>query len=297
MAGQSVHERLRRLEYPLRARKWTESELAELRKLAGTTSISEIAHKLGRPYSGVALKISRLGLAHTPTSYRRQKKIPRGSGYTKEATKRWLKELEEHEGSLRQFVQARGLSIDLFVTALQRYQPEFWDQFSQEHGLEPQSCAYCGLTYYPMTARQKTCSRKCQADKRRDEQYFGGKRRQALGLLDKTCQLCLRQVEKGLSAHHLLGKENDPDNNYLVALCPGCHQLVGILGGRKFAEDPSAWERLIVFVLNRRLADREGPYVGAEAYVELDWLSPDDVTDEDKDQEPFSNEDRIRITK
>jgi len=57
-------------------------------------------------------------------------------------------------------------------------------------------------------------------------EYFGGNRLNTIGLISKTCQLCMRKVEKGLSSHHIIGKEKDPENQYLIALCSGCHKLV-----------------------------------------------------------------------
>lgn len=280
MSGQAVHERLRAAGHPMLRMKWSNPELDELRRLVGTTSISEIAAALGRPYAGVAIKISRLGLSHHPAVYHRLKKIPKGSGYTKEKTLKWIKELKAHEGSLRAFCTTRGLSIDMLVNAIQIYGGDFWDDYSSRKGApEPETCAYCEAPFYPMNARQKTCSRKCQGARLRDEKYFGGKRKQAIGLLDGECQMCLRQVETGLSAHHLIGKENDPENDYLVALCRGCHQIVGQLAGRKFADDKVAWERLIIFVMSRRLADKGGEFVGVEATVDLDWLTEAEVLD------------------
>jgi hypothetical protein len=50
----------------------------------------------------------------------------------------------------------------------------------------------------------------------------------------------------------MIGKENDPNNDWLIALCPGCHQIVTILGGRNFAGTPEVWESLIQLVLIRK---------------------------------------------
>ena len=84
-----------------------------------------------------------------------------------------------------------------------------------------------------------------------------------------------------LSAHHVLGKANDPSNEYLVALCAGCHHLVGMLAGRTFAESPQGWENLINLVLSRRLADRnrdrKSAYFGVHACVDLEWLTREDL--------------------
>ena len=50
----------------------------------------------------------------------------------------------------------------------------------------------------------------------------------------------------------MLGKENDPDNQHLIALCSGCHHIVTIVAGRRFAATPEAWEVLIQLVLIRK---------------------------------------------
>jgi hypothetical protein len=50
----------------------------------------------------------------------------------------------------------------------------------------------------------------------------------------------------------VLGKENDPLNDVLIALCQGCHQIVTLLGARTFTDDPRAWEALISLAWMRR---------------------------------------------
>jgi len=110
-------------------------------------------------------------------------------------------------------------------------------------------CLNCGD---PITKNKKYCSTKCGNSYRVDQSYFGGKRNTTIGLAEKTCQVCNRKNVKGLSSHHVIGKENDADNDYLIALCRGCHQLVTILGRRKF--DVSIWEKLIKLVTLRKQA-------------------------------------------
>jgi hypothetical protein len=93
-----------------------------------------------------------------------------------------------------------------------------------------------------------------------------------------------------LSAHHVLGKGNDPDNAYLIALCSGCHQIVGILAGRLFAEQEQGWENLINLVLSRRLADKNRQdgraFVAVHTCVDLDWLTAGDL--ESMDPETYA---------
>jgi len=108
-------------------------------------------------------------------------------------------------------------------------------------------CLNCGAV---LKKKQKYCSTKCGNAYRINQTYFGGKRDTTIGLLEKTCQVCKRKNVKGLSSHHVIGKENDPDNLYLVALCRGCHQLITILGRRNF--NSAIWESLIRFSALRK---------------------------------------------
>ncbi len=284
MCGQSVHERLKALGYKLVGQRWTPDDLTELGVLAGEElSISEIARRLGKPYAGVACKMSRLRLTYTGRCDK-QKKLPRGAGFTKVKTATLAKQLAVYKGSLPQFVCANGLSVELLVLALQKYEPDFWTVFSRERAAGvTKTCPNCGSTYYPMSAKQKACTRRCADHRRRDLAYFGGKRNNAIGLAEGVCQLCLQKKKSGLSAHHVAGKENDPGHEYLIALCTGCHRLVGDLGGRKFVDEEQGWENLISLVMVRRLADREGEAVGVHVCVDMDFLSMEDLEGEGED--------------
>jgi hypothetical protein len=254
LSGQSVWERLRAIGYPLQGSRWTGEEVSELARLVGDHTITQIAASLGRPYGGVACKISELGLG-SRFGNRGRHKLPRGAGFDKVTTLRRTKEISNFAGSLAQFCRANGIRLDPFVKALQRHAPVWWTEYAKAHSdLSAAECPYCGATYYPMTKKQKTCSRRCQSLARSDQAYFGGRRREAFGLAEGICQLCLEQ-KPTLSAHHLLGKENDPENEYLVALCAGCHQLVSHLAGRKFIETQEGLEQLVLMALVRRRGD------------------------------------------
>jgi 5-methylcytosine-specific restriction endonuclease McrA len=280
VCGQSVHERLRAIDYPMGGSRWTKEEYEELAELAKTCTISRIAEQLGRPYYGVAIKLSRLGLANR-FGNRQKRTVRRGTGLNKETVSSYAKQLSLHPGTLRQFCRMNSLGIDTLVAAFQKYTPDFWNEYAQKHSeLQKEVCPYCNIDYYPMSAKQKTCSRKCTADAKRDAEYFGGNRRNTIGLAEGVCQLCLQHKEKGLSSHHVLGKENDPDNTCLVALCPGCHQLVGQLAGRKFVDTNEGWENLITLVMGRRMAENGKEYVGAFASVDLEYLKAEDLAEE-----------------
>lgn len=48
----------------------------------------------------------------------------------------------------------------------------------------------------------------------------------------------------------MYGIGNDPEATRLVFLCPGCHQIVTILGNRVITE--GMWERLIMYATLRK---------------------------------------------
>src|SRR5262245_15354699 len=274
VCGQSVWERLRVLGYPLDHSKWTPAELEELRKLAGHCTIGEIATRFGRRYAGVACKISELQLG-TRYGNRLQRK-PRRAGYAKKRVVRLIDALEAYRGSLRSFCREHALDLEAFICRIQQVDRSFWEDYTRRKSdLTSKSCPYCGQTFYPLSKKQQTCSRQCSTRSRTDRRYFGGKRRTAIGLAEGVCQLCMAP-KSTLSAHHVLGEANDPSNEYLVALCAGCHHRVGMLAGRTFAESPQGWENLINLVLSRRLADRnrdrKSAYFGVHACVDLEWL-------------------------
>lgn len=244
IAGQTVYKRLRAIDHPFRSRTWDDGEIHQLREmLEAGSSLGEVAEKLGRPYSGVALKASRLGIR---TNQSRRRKLPRGAGFDKASTTRHLKTLAKSPLSLTKYARSKGINVDTLVMAFERHAPEDWEAYlATASDIPRKACPYCERSFIPNSGKQIYCTRKCGADARRDEGYFGGKRRDTIGLAEGTCQLCGRDGVKGLSSHHVFGKENDPDNEALVALCRGCHQLVGRLGARKFVGEESVWEALI----------------------------------------------------
>lgn len=277
VCGQSVWERLKGLGYKMPGRKWSNDELNELRKLSQSMTISKIAEHLGRPYYAVAIKLSSLGLAKRWGN--RQRVIKRGTGYTKNNCAMWIKEINGNSLSLRQYARANSLTLDSLVYTIQKHFPDEWIKISKSKGLDEKECKYCEAKFYPSSQKQMFCSRKCQSASKIDASYFGGKRRNTVGLAEGVCQLCL-QSGKTLASHHVLGKENDPNNDCLIALCNGCHQMVGGLAGRKFVDDGQGWERLIQLVVARRMADKSKDYVGVFACVDMDYLTQDDLEDE-----------------
>jgi len=287
LAGQSVHERLRAIGYPMSNRHWDQAEIDELRALADHLTIGEAAHRLGRTYAAVACKINELGIG-SRTGNKRKRKIPRGAGYDKASCKRYTRQLDASGDRITVFARRQGLSIESLVQALQRYFPDWWVAYRAAHSDIPErECNYCGATFIPANGKQLSCTRQCGAARRVDESYFGGKRRNTIGLAAGQCQLCARVDVKGLSSHHVIGKENDPENDYLIALCPGCHRLVTFLGSRPFLDHAEGWESLIQLVLLRRNG-ANGDVAGVGAYVDIDLLTPAEVMEEAEIEEESS---------
>ena len=170
----------------------------------------------------------------------------------KNATRRVLKELEIYPGLLREFCAEREIPQDMLVRSIQRHFPERWNAYASLHSSLPAiNCPYCETSFTPMNANQKYCTQLCARNARVDKVYFGGRRRETIGLAEGQCQLCFRTNVKGLASHHVLGKANDPAGDHLIALCPGCHDLVGLLSRRKFLDD-GGWTRLRELVEARR---------------------------------------------
>lgn len=279
--GQTVHHKLRAVGYPMAKRNWTSAEEAELRSLVGHMTLSEIGDRLGRPYAGVACKVSGLGIG-TRFGNRQPVKIPRGAGYDKASVTRYAKEIERSGTTVHKFARGNGLGVEMLCQALERHLPEWWEAYRRAHSDLPETeCPYCHRIFVPSNRKQQYCSRKCGSDAREDDRYFGGKRRETIGLAEGQCQLCLRTNVKGLSSHHLVGKDNDPDNGLLVALCPGCHQIVGVLAGRSFLAENEGWEHLIGFVMMRMWGAETVP--GIYSFVEIERMTDEEVEDMDEE--------------
>jgi len=253
MAGQTVHERLRSLGYKLNGSQWTQEEIEELERLANQLTIAQIANRLGRLYNGVALKLSRLGLGNRYGNKQSRKKVKRNGLYTKAKVEHYIKEIDEQGVKLTPYSKQNSLEVEQLTAAIQTHNFEWWEEYAERNAAKPKTaCPYCETEFWPQSGKQIYCTRKCANDARTDYSYFGGKRRETVGLQEGECQLCGSIDVKGLSSHHVLGKENDPNNDHLIALCPGCHHIVTIVAGRRFAATPEAWEVLIQLVIMRK---------------------------------------------
>jgi 5-methylcytosine-specific restriction endonuclease McrA len=272
MAGQTVHEKLKALGHKLPNSKWSSEELAELKKLSNQMTIAQIANRLGRPYNGVAIKISRLGIGERYGN-NQKKKIPRTGEYVKVKITKYIAEIDKEDLKLTKFSKMNSLNVDSLVYAIQKFYPEWHEAYSERNAYSAKSpCPYCEVEFWPQNARQIYCTRHCANQARVDRDYFGGRRRETIGLLEGVCQLCGAKNPKGLSSHHMLGKENDPDNRYLIALCQGCHQIVTIVAGRRFVATPEAWEVLMQLVIIRKNGANPD-FVGVYTTAEIDIIT------------------------
>lgn len=268
MCGQSVHERLKAIGYEMQNRAWTKEENEELRTLISNgLSLSECARRLGRPYGTAATKASSWGLRVN----RDRRKIPRGMGYDKESTRKHFVQLQKWSGSIKAYCRANGLAIEPLSKASEHYFPEQWKLFKDSRSDIPQkTCVYCETVFVPSTQKQVFCSRKCNFDWRTDKDYFGGKRRDAIGWDTQTCQLCGNKPKAHLSPHHMFGKANDKENDYLIALCRGCHNLVEMLANRTGCIDPAFLEGLISLAWLKKKGAYPAGINTVHVFVEID---------------------------
>lgn len=274
LSGQTVHEKLKAIGYPLANREWAEEEINELKSLAKEMTIAQIANRLGRPYNGVAIKISRLGLGER-FGNKQKKKIPRTGEYTKAKIEQYLKELDDSGQKVTAFSRAMGLSTESLVRAIQRFEPTWYEKYCEEKAVKPKTqCPYCETEFWPLSHKQIYCERECANKARVDNSYFGGRRRETIGLAEGVCQLCGNHTPRGLSSHHIKGKENDPNNDHLIALCSGCHQIVTIVAGRRFAATEEAWEVLMQLVIMRKNG-HDPDFRGVYTTVSIDIVTKD----------------------
>jgi hypothetical protein len=251
LAGQTVHERLRAIGHQMNNQAWTDEECAYLTEMISNgVTAGEAGARLGRSFAAVTCKLNEIGVSRYGKP--REVKVPRGAGYDKTSMGRHIKAITTSDALPTRYCRAHGLNINVFVTAAQKHFPDEWQAIAARSGIPQRECPYCKAEFYPANGKQQWCSRKCGADSARDASYFGGKRNQAIGMAEGVCQLCGREGHHRLSAHHVFGKENDPDNDVMVALCGGCHQIVTLLGGRAFIDDQTSWETLISLAWLRR---------------------------------------------
>ena len=276
LAGQTVHEKLKAIGYKLPSSEWTDEEVEELKSLVSNLTIAQIANRLGRPYNGVALKISRLGIGER-FGNKRKIKLPRNGQYTKANVETYIREIDEQEIKMTTYARSKGLDIESLAKAIQRFNLEWYEAYCEKNAVKPKTtCPYCETEFWPLSHKQIYCTRRCANEARVDNSYFGGKRRDTIGLKEGICQLCGDQVDKGLSSHHIKGKENDPDNEYLIALCQGCHHIVTIVSGRRFAATEEAWEVLIQLVIMRKNGHRKD-FKGVFTAVEIEPITDDNI--------------------
>ena len=275
LCGQSVWERLKRLGYQMNSAKWNQDEIEELRTIVNQCTLSEAASRLGRSYASVASMASIHGMTTRYGNRQRSKKSARGLDDAQIESA--IVSLKTYSVAVTPLSRTMGLDVEVLVQAIQRADMDFWKEYSKACGSGRSICTYCDAEFYGMNKKQKTCSRKCAANARADKGYFGGNRKNTVGLDEGICQIC-KEAKDRLSSHHVLGKENDPDNEHLAAVCNSCHQVVGLLAAKGFVDTDEGWENLIHFVMARKMREKNPAYAGIYASVEVEHLFADEVT-------------------
>lgn len=183
------------------------------------------------------------------------RRIPRGQGYNKVAILRHLKQMVKGGTFVTQYCRDNGLKVDSFILAVERYDDAgawSYELIRDDPKFIQETCTQCKEEYWPSRKGTKFCSSYCSNMFRTDREYFGGNRNSTVGLQDSVCQLCQRHVEKGLSSHHIYGKANDVDNEYLLALCKGCHSIVSDLALKNWAGNSRCLEKLLWLAYTQR---------------------------------------------
>lgn len=204
------------------------------------------------------------------------RKIPRGKGYDKAATLGHLRKMVKSGTNVTDYVKQEGLSLDTFMLAVRHY--DEWalienKYISHDPKLVTKHCEECKGSFWPIRPTvARFCSTTCRARFARDQEYFGGRRQETKGLAEAVCQLCQRHVDKGLSSHHIYGKSNDTANEYLLALCSGCHSAVSDLALKKWIGDTAIVAKLIWLANTQRngaeaLALRQNSNLGIRVEV------------------------------
>jgi ferredoxin-like protein FixX len=159
--------------------------------------------------------------------------------------------LADPQQKVTQYARKAGLNTTHFVESLKKHCPAGYAEYvDKHHGDVPsKQCLHCGSEFTPANGKQVFCTRQCGTRHSANLSYFGGKRDTAVGMKEGICQLCRKRHDndkKQMHAHHVIGKQHDPDNKIMVALCPGCHQLVGMAARNKgLVGSREAWEAFI----------------------------------------------------
>lgn len=100
---------------------------------------------------------------------------------------------------------------------------------SGDYDRNTRECPICGRMFIGYKSK-KACSHSCSRRLRLNDSYFGGRMMQAEGWDEKVCQVCSKAVPRRFHVHHVFGH---PNHSRLVILCPGCHDAISKLAGRK----------------------------------------------------------------
>jgi len=254
LAGQTVQERLARLDVPIAHARWTDDEDQELQLLFADPhmTVADVAKRLNRTSASVSCRAGELGIKKIVAP--KHKRVPRGKGYDKQSLMKHVRAIESFDGSLTKYCRSNGLNVENFAIAVQKSFPDWWNNYVISHSdLEQINCNYCNDPFYPNNKRQRFCSRKCSSDSRRDRDYFGGNRRSGEGVLERICQICLKNIGNGkVHVHHVYGKSRDPSNEHLAALCSRCHMALEQICTNPSSDSSLMWVNMMKFVWLKR---------------------------------------------
>lgn len=182
----------------------------------------------------------------------KHKRVPRGKGYDKAAMKKHVKALSGSKTDLTKYCRSKKLSVQHFATVAAEHFPEWWAEFIEKDPAELRPCDYCQDLYYPNSARQTFCTSYCSRHAKTDREYFSGNRLNGVGVKERICQLCGKSIETNLQVHHVYGKMKDTEDEWLVALHSGCHEIIEKLSIRRYADDVEIMVKLLAFVWKKR---------------------------------------------
>lgn len=232
---------------------WTKEEMEFVHRMVAMQAMiaSKIAEHVGRNPAAVLAVCNQVYERPIPEIVK-LKKVPYGKGYTKRNAAIRIAELAAMPGlCVLQYAKQKELDAKALLNSFKAYYPERMASIeSNLFNVKFSICAYCGVEYADNAKRPSAfCSTTCNRKSKVDAEYFGGKRKNTLGVAEKTCQVCGAK-HSALQVHHIIRKGNDQGNDYMIAICPGCHSVVSRLAlHKKLSTNPEAVQALIALAL------------------------------------------------
>jgi 5-methylcytosine-specific restriction endonuclease McrA len=253
VAGGEIRRTLISAGVEIKPSEWSKDELTFIHRAVAMESMiaSQIAEEIGRNPAVVMAKCNDLYDQPVPTIVK-LKKVPYGQGYTKRNAAIRIKELADKPGlCVLHYCKALDLDPRALVQSFKAYYPERLPSIASNlENVIFTTCPYCGVEFANRKHNGANfCSNTCNRKSKIDAKYFGGKRRETLGVRTKTCQNC-GQKHDALQVDHIIRKGNDSENEHMIALCPGCHRIKSVLAIHKsLTTNRTALQALIAMAL------------------------------------------------